>query len=469
MGPKEYQLFERDGPRVQLGHELTEGKRVHPMIFEFMRYSNFEIAELYCRNNPEVDYLGVMQVLSTPVKHMRWSGSDLLSVEDTSGRRGKVVLETNSCPSGSLDFPTLGSEQMGGTPYSKIIKGALLPQLDFSREGDLAVIWDKNRRGTRAYAQTLADETGRRVHWMSLMKSEGFRFEDLDHLTYEDRDIIGAFRYVTQAPWERLAVDSSLPMVNPVIACLAGGRNKLVAAKAYDTYNLDPLNQVKVNIPHTTGELSFDQVIMLVEDWAYVAVVKDPYSNAGQGVFTITSRKELDEFVKTADNDRIYIVQQLIGNTSTTSNGKLEPLVHTGTTSANGNSYAFDVRMMVVNTPEGYRPVSMYGRRAKAPLESRVGGEISSWDVFGTNLSVKLGADKWKYDEEERQIVVTDNQFGEMNLSIADIADIYLQAVVSNLAINQMADRLMRYGTFDFKLFSRLNKDPGLVDTIARL
>lgn len=47
-----------------------------------------------------------------------------------------------------------------------------------------------------------------------------------------------AFRYVTQRPWTRYPlVGAKTAVLNPVIACIAGGRNKLVASKAYDLFN----------------------------------------------------------------------------------------------------------------------------------------------------------------------------------------------------------------------------------------
>ena len=48
-----------------------------------------------------------------------------------------------------------------------------------------------------------------------------------------------AFRYVTQRPWTRIPLTSATPMLNPVLPCLAGGRNKMIAAKAYDLFNAE--------------------------------------------------------------------------------------------------------------------------------------------------------------------------------------------------------------------------------------
>jgi hypothetical protein len=49
--------------------------------------------------------------------------------------------------------------------------------------------------------------------------------------------VYAAFRYVTQKPWNRIPIQSKTKIYNPIVACLAGGRNKLMAAKGYEAFN----------------------------------------------------------------------------------------------------------------------------------------------------------------------------------------------------------------------------------------
>ena len=51
--------------------------------------------------------------------------------------------------------------------------------------------------------------------------------------------MMAALRYVTQRPWDRIPLDTRTIILNPIVACLAGGRNKSVAAKAYADLNTD--------------------------------------------------------------------------------------------------------------------------------------------------------------------------------------------------------------------------------------
>jgi len=98
---------------------------------------------------------------------------------------------------------------------------------------------------TTGYAAALAELTDEPVYLVHLPA------DDPDPvLTWDERGgwlsldgqvkpVRGCFRYVTQRPWNRLPPVSKVPMLNPVLACLAGGRNKLVAAKAYEFYNAE--------------------------------------------------------------------------------------------------------------------------------------------------------------------------------------------------------------------------------------
>jgi len=43
------------------------------------------------------------------------------------------------------------------------------------------------------------------------------------------RPIRACFRYVTNAPWKRIPVRTKTLVMNKIVACLAGGRNKMMA------------------------------------------------------------------------------------------------------------------------------------------------------------------------------------------------------------------------------------------------
>jgi len=114
-----------------------------------------------------------------------------------------VVIENNSCPSGQKSMPLLDDNQEQGS-YRLMVERTFKPYL-------------KNLRN----------------------KVKGRYENGVMHIWHQSEwhPIRAAFRYVTQKPWNRLPLNSKTKILNPTIACLAGGRNKMVAAKAYDIFN----------------------------------------------------------------------------------------------------------------------------------------------------------------------------------------------------------------------------------------
>lgn len=125
--------------------------------------------------------------------------------------------------------------------------------------------------------------------------------------------IRAAFRYVTQRPWNRIPVNARTVIFNPVrgasltkddetsrtttyissfvvlvgrmrqiVACLAGGRNKGMAAKAYEMLNQQLAGTgLAVRVPATHYDVPLKEVRAMVERMGGHAVIKVPYANAG--------------------------------------------------------------------------------------------------------------------------------------------------------------------------------------------
>lgn len=125
------------------------------------------------------------------------------------------------------------------------------------------------------------------------------------------------FRYVTQRPWTRFPIVSKTRVLNPIICCLAGGRNKLMASKAYEFFNAELQASgagMHINTPETIRDVSKREVPLYCKLFGGQCVVKVPYGNAGQGVYTILSKEELDAFMAEEHHYDRFIVQSLIGS-----------------------------------------------------------------------------------------------------------------------------------------------------------
>lgn len=450
-------------PRVLNAH-------IHPLIRNLMDMGNDRIASRYCHLHPEVDSAAVRQLLATIPRYFRWGGCDLFHVTSEEGLRQVIVIETNSCPSGQKSMPRVNesSEQAG---YERLLRDSFLEQVNRRKggpKGDLAVLYDKNHMENSGYAAALADLTGEKIWLVPFHHSDVGRTAEFDdkgmlYVLHEGEriPIRAAFRYVTQQPWNRIPTITKTLIFNPVLTCLAGGRNKLVASKAYDIYNATQMNTgLKIHTPETIWDVSKEEVPLWVQRMGGVAVVKVPYSNAGQGVYTITSAEELDAFMQLHHPYDHYIVQSLIGNSKWSSQSQFGRLFHVGTMpDRKMNLYAADLRFMVGVSPRGFFPVAIYARRARKPLTSELRAGDDSWDMLGTNLSVKNEDGSFR-TEPERLLLVDSRDFNRLGFGLDDLIEGYMQTVMCIVAIDEMSRGLINTkGKFRKKLFRSINPD----------
>nr|MBX2801947.1 hypothetical protein [Myxococcales bacterium] len=386
------------------------------------------------------------------------------------------VIETNSSPSGQKSMPLLTEDDEAGG-YRRLIERTFLPMLRRRGvpSGRLAVLYDKNILEASGYAAVLADIAGEEVLLAHVPASDPGAIQVRGGVVHVSTDrgwqpLRGAIRYVTQRPWNRLPPLTRTVLMNPVLACLAGGRNKLIAAKAYDFYNADMADSgLRIRFPETIWDVPLPEVPLWVERMGGVAVVKNPYSNAGQGVWTITSSKELQVFLELEHAYERFVVQGLVGNLGWTSQTRGRRLYHVGTVpDRHGHIYVADLRIMVGMSADGPYPVAMYARRAARPLAPTLGDGVDSWSMLGTNLSVKVG--DGAFDTDPSRLMLMDSRdFNRLGLGLDDLTEGYLQTVMSMHAIDRMAQRLTSTkGRFRRKLFGSLVPDPRLLDEVMR-
>lgn len=453
----------------------TINAQIHSLVRYFMQLGNARAIERFCHLNPRVRIADLQEILNYQPRWFRWAGADLFHTTSTAGVRRMVVIETNSCPSGQKSMPLYEEhEEQGG--YRELIRDTFLPALKGRRlpDGELAVIYDKNPMENSGYAAAMADQLAEPVHLVRFDDAEAnprVKFDNGILLIRDGQDrwrpIRAAFRYVTQRPWNRIPLHTRTAIINPVLACLAGGRNKMVAAKAYELYNadLEPMG-LEIRTPRTIWDVALNEVPLWVRRMGGFAVVKVPYSNAGQGVFTITNDAELERFMGLEQRYDRFIVQSLIGHHAWSSSTDGRRFYHVGTVpNKRLRAYVADLRVMVGATDDGFRPIAIYARRARQPLEAEITAN-SSWDVLGTNLSVRLDAG-WD-TETERLLLMDRRDFNTLGLGIDDLIEAYVQTVLSTIAIDRMAVALVnKKGAFRPKLFRSLNDDQALLDELC--
>jgi len=446
--------------------------QLHAMVSHFFNLNHERIIKRYGHLNPQIDQDALRDILCSQSKHFFWGGADLFYVTTEKGNRKMVVLETNSCPSGQKSMPqSTDSDEHRG--YKNLIENSFIPQLKKRRlpKGALAVIYDKNYMEVSGYASTIADLTGEEVYLIPHFNNEA-HFIEFDQgvmiLSLEGRKIPirAAFRYVTQKPWNRIPTHSKTFIYNSTLVCLSGGRNKLLANKAYEIYNTELMDSgLKISMPETIKDVSKVEIPLWVKKFGGKAVIKDPYSNAGQGVYTITSQNELDDFMELDHNYDQFIVQSLIGHYDWSSFSEHGKFFHIGTIpNKKENIYIADLRVMVYSSPNGFYPCAIYARRAKSPLVSDL--KTNSWEVLGTNLSVKVAENQWDSDTS-RLMLMDQKDFNSLGLGMDDLIEAYIQTVLSIVAIDKMSSTLANSkGQLKMKLFKSLDNDETLLKEI---
>ena len=449
---------------------------LHPLVEHFIQLDHQRIVDRYCHLNPAAEAKSLAELLKYQPVYYRWGGADLIKVTNAKGKRQMVVIENNSCPSGQKSMPLpAGHSGQGG--YRKLIEHSFKPFLNTipqSNTGVLAVFYDKNFMETSGYAAAMADAFQEPVYLVAMQDRINphirvqNQFIEIQSPVGRWVPVKAAFRYVTQKPWNRLPLHTSTKIYNPLVACLAGGRNKLMAARAYEDFNSAlKKSGVNINTPETICDVRKEDVPKSIEHFGGQAVVKIPYSNAGQGVYTIVNDRELKAFMQLQIPYEKLIVQSLIGNSQWHSKPEKGRLYHVGTLpDDHGITYVFDLRMMLCATPAGFRPVSLYSRRANKPLTETISKEENSWSVLGTNLSRLTTDGEWT-TETNRLLLMDQNHFNTLGLGLDDLIEAFVQSVLSTIAIDQMAIRFIhKNDQFNHKLFAKLNPDKKLISEI---
>ena len=450
---------------------------IHPMINYFLNLGNKLIIDRYCHLHPRANALRLKDILNYQPQYYHWSGADLINVTNAKGKRQMVVIENNSCPSGQKSMPLPIDHQLHGG-YKYLIENSFHPYARIRKPSSgtaIAVFYDKNFMESSGYAATMADFYQHPVYLVPFYDDDDnahirHRNNYIEILTEGNKwkQVTAAFRYVTQKPWNRIPVYTKTRIYNPVIACLAGGRNKLVASKAYQYLNSEISSLgLKIRTPETIWDVSKEQVPVWVKRLGGQAVIKVPYSNAGQGVYTIINDAELNDFMSRDYEYSKFIVQSLIGNYKWSSRTEAGKFFHLGTIpNAKGETYVFDLRMMICSTPQGYRPVCVYSRKANKPLSNDIVDGDSSWDMLGTNLSYRDKHGEWSTDTN-RLILMDRRDFNHLGIGLDDLIEGYIQTVLSTIAIDKIAQNLTNHrGQFNARLFASINDDAFLIREI---
>ena len=113
--------------------------------------------------------------------------------------------------------------------------------------------------------------------------------------------------------------------------------------------------------------------------------------------------------------------------------------------------------------------MAVYARRARRALPEELAPNVPSWDVLGTNLSVK-NPDGTFSTQPERLLMMDSRDFQLLGIGLDDLIEAYMQTVLATAAIDRLAGKLVspRTGRFRYNLFRSLNPDAKLLAELMR-
>ena len=319
--------------------------QIHPLVRFFLGMDNARIAARYSHLHPLVKQEAVLAALTHRTSHFRWGGADLFHAADAEGVRRMYVIETNSCPSGQKSIPRLDEMEEQGS-YRRLLSQTFVPMLKRTwaclRVSVLAVLYDKNFMEVSGYASVIADLTGEDVWLVPCFVDDDPPWmrvnEQADHRDPDARGRVarGAGGVPLRDP-EAMVADPAGHSDDGVqpgrgVSRRAGETRCSPRRPTIFTTLSSTEHGLRIESPETIWDVSLREIPIWVERMGGCAVVKNPYSNAGQGVWTITSSKRSStSLMESEQHYDQFIVQQLIGNVGWSSRAERGAIYHVGT------------------------------------------------------------------------------------------------------------------------------------------
>lgn len=458
--------------RVTYRHNVA----IHPTVQILFGMSNDMILERYKAHNPDVDLEALKKYFSYESKHLQWGATDvfpsikLFETVDLNGERIKVVqklayvIENNTVPGVQHSIPIDDTDPERPSGFFPIMKNMFLYHIrDIDKsEGVLAIFVDMaSEQSGIEYAEALAMISGEPVYLVKFKLGVESMVEIIDGRAYIKNNptnipIRAIFRYMTDEELPHIFINLKTRIINTYEASLAGGGNKNVAAIAYREFNEELKTRkigVQIRTPKTFPNVPLDKIQEVYQMLGGCIVIKEPSFHSGKGIYPIICQTALDKFLQTDHESKTFLVQELIGHPDWNSNS--DKLYHRGTVPDRwGRSYIYDMRFLCINTQYGYRPIALFARRASKPLTTK-DDSSNLWDIIGTNMGSINSEGKLVLDQS-RAMYSSMYEFDNYGLNLDDLIDVYVQSILTMLAIDQMALKLTRNGKFDKEMYKMM-------------
>mmetsp|Transcript_27009 Transcript_27009/g.23898 ORF Transcript_27009/g.23898 Transcript_27009/m.23898 type:complete len:188 (+) Transcript_27009:1002-1565(+) len=180
--------------------------------------------------------------------------------------------------------------------------------------------------------------------------------------------------------------------------------------------------------------------------------------------FVHLSEDEAQEMMKETEQEKFQ--KKLVDTLSKNKDIPESTLFWKGTTRDEKGKYsAYDLRVIVCNTSQGFKPLGFLCRTCSSSLAEVPKSQDHFRDQIVTNISKLQDDGEFRY-ELERYILFTKDSIKKVGLSTQDFVEAYFQAVFAHVAIEKMAQKLITKERFNIDLFRELCPDETLLKEV---
>jgi hypothetical protein len=414
---------------------ITRDKNICSRIKETLDADKETIIECYLNNIGKNSRETLRYIMNERSRHFILAGVDLMAVENReTGERDFLLLEINSAPGFIYCTPENDAAEYG---YKRLIHLLLDHTPKDQWDGIVHFSEGKVPVEDRGFFHYYREILKRDVNILGPRDLEKLSLNRENQLEYRGRPITGAIRYIHKDPWNYLAPSVKGTFINSTKVDLCGGRDKLMAERAFDSCIVHNkkivLSRPECFTAHTREEL--EHIILSKE---FPLVVKKRFLNSGIGIYFILN-KDLSVLKELSDKDFPIVVQQMIIAPGTGINSDF-PWEQKGVC-IEGKRYAYDLRVVVASGPDGYKPLMVYGRRGRRPFSDLKncghGTEIFD-DIFKVNIAKKKGSDF--VFESNRLILPTDEGWEMLGITESELMAAYMESILSLYAADRFCD-----------------------------
>lgn len=420
------------------------------LLKQFTQLNQDDIIRLYCENHDNTDPKQIKDFLNYKPEVFLWSGIDFMKVKHKN-KDTVAIIELNSPPSGSCFYPAIDSTHDADL---KLMEAFAENIANINKEdGVLAILFQNFPMEKEILAIHLSNITNEEVYLVNLRQREVDQNYCISNEYIEIFDgkswlnIRAAFLIIPDDIYLCLPFQTKTFLSNSALSFIAGGINKNTAASAFNKMNQDLPDYLQIKYPFTTNNLTKEECINLTNERDGIGVAKGAYGYGGKEVFFLLSEENKKEFIDSNVASKSFVYQDLIGFPHWFSFERDERVYQIGTK----DNFVCDFRFIIAYTvTEGFKFISMFSRKSMKSFDCAFEDVIRCpKEVLTTNLTSLPDVYTETCYYHPKILQMNDENVDLTNLTLNDLVEFYVQAVLATIACDKNAIELRgKYGDY---------------------